>query len=230
MKKSGFSKLASALLVCGVALMAPAMAAQQGDFVRPAAHVPVSPAQAAAVQALQTLALRVQADAGSLPKGFPFDVQDVSDLAQAHIAYGFQVYDADPASLMAGESLEKSARATGIWRFAVMIGDKPIGLMTMAQAGSGWNAVSMGGAGLVKEVDAVVYAHGGAAQLHYVRVPQATADFIEVKSGSADARFVPLLAARESLRLAAGAGGDGLVADRVLQPALREAVSRNSAN
>ena len=224
MKKYGFSKLASALLA--VALAVPAMAAQQGDFVRPAARGTLSPAHAAAVDALQTFAQRVQADAGSLPKGFPFDVQDVSDLAGARIAYGFQVYDAEPASLIAGASLEKSARPTGIWRFAVMLGDRPIGLITMAPAGSGWNAVSMGGAGLVKEVDAVVYAHGGAAQLHYVRVPQATADFIEVKRAGADASFVPLRAARESLRLDAGGG---LVADRALQAGLREAVSRNAA-
>jgi len=226
MKKYGFSRLVSALLVCGVTLAAPAMAAQQGDFVRPAARGTPSPAHAAAVDALQTLALRVQADAGSLPKGFPFDVQDVSDLAQARVAYGFEVYDADPASLIAGESLERSARPTGIWRFAVMIGERPVGLITMAPADAGWTAVSMGGAGLVKEVDAVVHAHANTAQLHYVRVPQATADFIEVKSGGAEARFLPLRAARESLRLDADGG---LLADRALQAGLREAVSRNAA-
>jgi hypothetical protein len=191
-----------------------------------------SPVRTAAVQALRGFAAQFDADKGTVPPGFPFDVRDAGDLQAATVGYGFQVYDADPTSLMAGESLDRSVHPTATWRFCVMLDGRPVGLMTVAQGASGWEAVSMGGAGLAKEVDAVVYARAGKppAQLRYVRVPQATADFIEV--GSADsARFVPLQAARESLRLAASDKGvDASLADAQLQPQLRDAVSRNLAD
>lgn len=236
MKSTCFFLMGLTALACATAAMAqpPQVANQrEADFAALAARVS-SPARVAAVQALRNFAAQYQSEAGTLPQGFPFDVQDASDMQSASIGYGFQVYDADPNSLMAGESLHQSAHPTGIWRFAVNVAGRPVGLMTMAEGAAGWEAVSMGGAGLVKEVDAVVYAHGSkfATQLRYVRVPQATADFIEVKGDASGERFAPLLAARESLRLAAGskaAGSDGLLADDELQSQLRDAVARNLA-
>jgi hypothetical protein len=223
------------VLACATAAMAqaPQMLVQsEADFSVQATRTP-SPVRTAAMQALQGFALHAGADSGTLPQGFPFDVRDAGDMRNGSIGYGFQVFDADPTSLVGGASLDRSAHPTGIWRFAVILDGRPIGLMTMAQGASGWEAVSMGGAGLAKEVDAVVYAQASkaAAQLRYVRVPQATADFIEI--GSADsARFVPLQAARESLRIAAGSkgGDDASLSDDQLQAQLRDAVSRNLAD
>jgi hypothetical protein len=233
MKSTCFSLTGLTLLACTTAALAqPPQLQSEPDFAVQASRIP-SPARAGATQALRGFAARVQGEAGTLPPGFPFDVADVGDLQNATIGFGFQVYDADPTSLLAGASLDKSAHATGVWRFAVNVAGKPIGLMTMTETAAGWEAVSMGGAGLVKEVDAVVYsqANKSGVQLRYVRVPQATADFIEVSGSASAARFVPLQAARESLRLAAGGkAGDGLVADADVLAQLRDAVARNLAN
>ncbi|MEO7325648.1 MAG: hypothetical protein ABIW82_12535 [Dokdonella sp.] len=237
MKSTYFFLIGWTALACTTAAMAqpPQVANQlEADFAAQAARVS-SPARMGAVQSLRSFAARYQGEAGTLPQGFPFDVQDAGDMQGASIGYGFQVYDADPNSLMAGESLDASAHATGIWRFAVTVAGRPVGLLTMAEGAAGWEAVSMGGAGLVKEVDAVVYAQGSkpAAQLRYVRVPQATADFIEIKGAANGERFAPLQAARESLRLATGdksAGSDGLLADAEVRSQLRDAVARNLAN
>lgn len=231
MSNKRFAVMALAAFACAAAIAQPPQMAHEADFA-PAAQRVQSPARAGAEQALREMSARWHDQAaGTLPRAFPFDVADVADMAQAHVGFGFQVYDADPQSLLGGDSLQHSAHATGTWRFAVMLQQRPIGLLTVAQTEQGWSVVSLGGAGLSKEIDAVVYAHGGKAdtQLRYVRVPQATSDFIEVAGGGADARFVPLRAARESLRLATGSDA-ALLDERALQPLLRDAVSRGLAN
>jgi hypothetical protein len=227
------SRCLAAALAAAVAALSPplfaagsgaaAAVAQEADFAAPALRA-LTPARRAAQGALAELAERHAVAAGTRPGAFPFDLHDVGELAQARLGFGFQVYDADPSRLLAGESLAHSAQPTGVWRFAVLVGERPVGLITVAEQDGAWQAVSIGGAGLAKDVDAVVAAHGAAA-LHYVRVPQATADFVEV-AGTAEARFVPLAAARESLRLAALRGGDAAVSESALMPALRESVAR----
>lgn len=170
------------------------------------------PQNAEADFALREFTAQWKAQAGTLPQGFPFDVPDVADLAGAKVGYGFRVYEADPASLLAGSSLDASLRATGTWRFNVTLEGRPIGLMTLVEDAGGWQAVSFSGA------------------LRYVRVKQATSDFIAVGEGG-KARYTPLRAARESLRLAAVGkhGGDGLYADAELAAQLRDGIGRGLA-
>jgi len=220
------------LIPAGLALLAGMACAAQGgppvgetDFAAPAARVE-TPARSSADAALRQFAAQFRSEAGSLPAGFPLQVGDVAGLADASLGYGFQVYDVDANSLAAGSSLSAAARATGSWRFAVMREGRPIGLVTLVQEGGQWQAVSFGGAGLVQEMDAVVQAQATGAQLRYLRVPQATADFVEVRSGAKAARFAPLRAAREALLLKAR-GGDGLLSEAELLPELRDAVARN---
>jgi hypothetical protein len=215
------------LLAAGTAFAAPPQAAE-ADFAQASARVD-TPARAGADRALRDFAAQWQAEAGTLPQGFPFDVAEVADLAGAKVGYGFRVYEADPATLLAGSSLDASLRATGTWRFNVTLDGRPIGLMTLAEDADGWQAVSFGGAGLAKEIDAVVDARAGQA-LRYVRVNAATSDFIAVGDGG-KARYAPLRAARESLRLAAVGkhGGDGLYADAELAAQLRDGVGRGLA-
>jgi len=213
------------LLAAGAAFAAPPQNVE-ADFAQASARIE-TPARAGADLALRNFAAQWGREAGTLPQGFPFDVADVADLADAKVGYGFRVYEADPAALLAGKRLDESLRATATWRFNVTLGGRPIGLMTVVEDAGGWQAVSFGGAGLAKEIDAVVDARAG-APMRYVRVNQATADFIAVGEGG-KARYAPLRAARESLRLAASgkSGGDGLYAESELTAQLRDSVGRN---
>lgn len=221
-------RFASVILLFLAGAASAATPAVEAEFASAATARTESPVRAAANRALRDFAAQWQGQAGTLPRGFPFDVKDVADLAGARIGYGFRVHDADPAGLAAGDSLDASARDIGQWRFNVVLAGRPIGLITLVEEGGTWQAVSFGGSRLAAEIDAVVQASPGAT-LRYVRVLQATADFIEVGAGK-NARYAPLQAARESLRLASTArGSDGLVADVELSAQLREGVARNLA-
>lgn len=218
-----------ALFLCaGAAFAGPPQPAVEADFAAASARVE-TPARAGAERALRDFAAQWRGQAGTLPQGFPFDVADVGDVARAQVGYGFRVYDTDPAMLLAGASVGDAARATDTWRFGVTLDGRPIGLMTLVQDAGGWQAVSFGGAGLAKEIDAVVDARGG-EPLRYVRVKQATSDFIAVGEGG-KARYAPLRAARESLRLAAVGkrDGDGLYADADIAAQLRDSLGRATA-
>lgn len=201
------------------------------DFVMASAR-PASPAQAAATRGLHEFAARFSADAGQLPKGFPLDVRDLGELRHAQLGWGFQVYDVSQAALLSGADLEAAAQPTGIWRYEVVLHDRPVGLLTLARTAHGWEVVSVGGAGLVEDIETVVAAQAGSVhtQLRYVRVPQATADFIQVKRGAAAARFAPLRAARDTLQVRAGVAGTALLDGGDLQAQLRQLAARSATH
>ncbi|WP_426701471.1 hypothetical protein ACPPVV_00170 [Rhodanobacter sp. Col0626] len=208
------------------------------DFVMSSARA-VSPTQAAAARGLSEFAAHFAGNAGELPQGFPLDVRDLGELRNAQIGWGFQVYDVTKAALQSSASLEAIARPTGIWRYEVILHDRPIGLVTLAQASHGWEVVSVSGIGMVGDINAVVGAYGSSAgtQLRYVRVPQATADFIQVKHGAAAAQYAPLQAARDTLRVSAlttaspngaSTADTGLLDSNALRTQLRQAVARSA--
>ncbi len=209
-----------------------------------AGHAARAPAHAAAVRALRAFAEQVDhgpalargtaramsrlARGGqAAPPGFPLAVRDVAALKQATIGWGFAVNDVRPANLLDGANLEAGAQPIGQWRYAIMVHGKPVGLVTMAETDDGWQAVSFGGAGLSADIDGLVQRYGGqpGLRMRYVRVPQASADFIEIKHDAAPARYVPLQAARASLHLEVSSRPVGAE----LVPGLREAVRQNMA-
>jgi len=231
MKNMHYMVLAAAL-ACGTAFAQAPAAAGGADFVMASAQSS-APARVAAMRGLHRFAARFAGDAGQLPKGFPLDVRDVGQLRHAQIGWGFQVYDVSRAALMSGADMEADAQPTGIWRYEVVLHGRPIGLLTMARTAGGWSMVSLGGASLVGDIQDVVGAYGGhaATRFRYVRVPQATADFIQVKQGAAAAQYAPLQAARGTLRMQAqAAGGSGLLDGNELQSRLRAVLASNPSN
>jgi hypothetical protein len=186
---------------------------------------------------------QVQAHAGTLPAGFPLDVADVQDLKDARIAYGFPVYTVDPKDIVAGRSdFSAMAKPTGVWRFLVSRDNRPIGLATVEKLNGAWQTIAYGGAGLSKDVDALMQFHGNAdhSNLRFIRVFQAQSDFLEVASANGAApRFAPLQSARESLLLqqrakktgsAADNAANGLMDASQFAESLRAAVKANIAN
>jgi hypothetical protein len=199
-------------------------------------------AQAAGAAARRDLAQFVQHNlqtrqAGQ-PAEFPLDINDIQDLKDAKIGYGFQVYTIDPKDIVAGRGgLSSMAKPTGVWRFIITVQDKPVGLATVERNGAAWETVAYGAAVLSKDVDALMAFHGNAerSNLRFIRVFQAQSDFLEVVSGNdGKARFAPLQSARQSLLLQQRAQKNGKVAadDGLADPAeylepLRAAVKSN---
>ena len=189
---------------------------------------------AAATAAAQDLARFVKhqqkTHADGLPKGFPFAVGSVGELASARLGRGFAVYTVDPADVASASDLSTVAKPTGTWRFVVRSGGRPVGLATVEQVDGQWKVVSYGGALLAQEIDAQMRQHGNAehSNLRFIRIFQARSDFLEVESGSGGpARVAPLVSARQSLRLPERAS---LVDQAEVMPSLRAAVAANLAD
>lgn len=233
--------LSAALLAMNTSLHAQSNAAQTLQQLQ---QTEGSDASAAATRGLaEFVQNQVQAHAGTLPEGFPLDVADVQDLKDARIAYGFPVYTVDPKDILATRSdFSAMARPTGVWRFLISRDSRPIGLATLEKLNGAWQTTSYGGAGLSKDVDALMQLYGNAnrSNLRFIRVFQARSDFLEVaSSGGAAPRFAPLQSAREALLLQLHARKAGSTADNAagglldasqFAESLRAAVKANIAN
>jgi hypothetical protein len=168
---------------------------------------------------------------GTLPDGFPFDVADFSDLKNASLGLGFEVHSVQPQRLAAGgASLDKMLSGIGIWNFLVMVDKHPVALLEMAKVDGRWQVQGAGGAKLAQDVYQAAQNHSGKSAFRFVRIYQATADLLEVQDSQAKARYVPLIAARESLKMMAPAAKDSVLpSSQDVLPALQEAVRRNLA-
>lgn len=191
-----------------------------------------APAQAAAERGVREFTARFSTAAGRLPPGFPLDVATPGELDNLRLGWGFQVYDVSAAALATALPMENLAQPTGIWRYEILSAGKPVGLASVAKTSKGWQLVSIGGTGLARDIHALAAAHAGqgAVQMRYVRVPQATADFIQIKRGTAQAQFAPLQAARDLLKgQGVGVAKNGLLNASVLRTQLRQAVAANAS-
>ncbi|WP_374438305.1 hypothetical protein [Inhella sp.] len=228
--------MAALTLAAGLGPSAPAAAAAEAA---PAANRRAEPAEAlaAAQRDFQAFVRRSLANhEGTLPDGFPFEVNDLQDLQNARLAYGFEVHTVDPQDLFDPRAeLSRRAKPTGTWRFVVQLEGRPIGLATVQQHNGRWETVSFGATVLAKDVDAVMgrHANGARSNVRFIRVFQAQSDFLEVQDArDGRARFAPLFSARQSLLLQpqrAGVAADpaGLAEQADLIEPLRAAVRKN---
>ena len=166
---------------------------------------------------------------GAVPEGFPFDVKEFSQLQSASLGLAFEVNTTSPQKLAASNiPLEKMLQGNGIWNFVIMVKDRPVALLEMAKIDGRWQAQGAGGAKLAQDVYQAAQSHGGKSAFRFVRIYQATADLLEVQDSQANARYVPLVAARESLQMDKLQAGTSLSGQDVL-PSLQEAVRKNLA-
>lgn len=170
--------------------------------------------------------------AGTLPDNFPFDITDISELKNAKLGMGFEVHTAHPQTLLSGgRPFEQMLMGTGIWNFVVLVDGHPAALLEMEKVNGKWQVNGAGGSKLAQDVHLTTQQNAGRSAFRFVRIYQATADFLEVKDMEGKSRFAPLLAARQSLRMpansaleqAAPVSADVLPA---LQGAVREHLAR----
>ncbi len=192
--------------------------------------------QAAQRDLRQFIEHHMQTKSGSAPAEFPLEVNDVQDLRDAKIEYGFQVHTVDPTELLASRSpLRNMIKPTAQWRFVIALNGKPIGLATVEEQNGRYDTVAYGAAVLAKDVDATAAVHGNSerSNLRFVRVYQAQSDFLEVVSAKdGQARYAPLHSARESLlmqqrALKEGSNTDSLIEAQDLLAPLKSAVKSN---
>lgn len=227
LRRAGFGLALAGALMASVDVQAqsPQIAAMRAQV-----QTQETAAASAAAQDLARFVKHQQKNhADGLPKGFPFAIGSMAELASARLGRGFAVYTVDPADVASASELSAVAKPTGTWRFIVRSGSRPVGLATVEQVAGQWQVVSYGGGLLAQEVDAQMRQHGNAdhSNLRFIRVFQARSDFLEVDSGNGAARVAPLISARQSLRLPERAG---LVDQAEVMPSLRAAVAANLAD
>ncbi|HEY8876108.1 MAG TPA: hypothetical protein VIN03_01005 [Roseateles sp.] len=191
-------------------------------------------AQAAAEQGLAEYVKRKQQHGGEAASAF--DLARPQDLGRTRIAGGFEVHTIAPQDVIAGRSeLRQLVQPSGLWRFFVKVGGKPVGLVTVQRMDGQWRAVSFGGAGLAQELSDLMAEHAGvgADHMRFIRMHQAQADLLEVVSPSdLQARYALLTSARDALEPEIRATTAEKAAPRLreshelLEP-LRNAVRRN---
>lgn len=168
--------------------------------------------------------------AGTLPDGFPFDVNDFSELKNATLGLAYEVHTAHPQTILAGgRPLEQMLMGTGIWNFVVMVDGNPVALLELEKVHGKWTVNGAGGAKLAQDVHVASQNHSGRNAFRFVRIYQATADFLEVKDIEGKARYAPLLAARQSLRMMAPSAEATLAASADVLPSIQQAVQGHLA-
>lgn len=169
--------------------------------------------------------------AGTLPEGFPFDVSDFSELKGATLGSGFEVYTAAPQQLLAANvPLDQMVQGNGVWNFVVLVGKHPVALLEMGKVNGQWEVLGAGGARLAQDIQQAAQTHAGKKAFRFVRIYQATSDLLEVQDTQAKARYVPLIAARETLHMLSPQAKDApLPTGQDLMAGLQDAVRKNLA-
>ncbi len=141
----------------------------------------------------------------NLPPGFPHEFSELNSIKHIKIGYGFEMFTVSPDSLAADQesTLQGMLRPTGVWRFVVNLRGQAAALLTVAQVQGNWAMVSIGGAGLAKEVNRVTAAwpEKNGYKARFVRVFQAKSDFMEISRGTEPMGFVLFKSARIALQM-----------------------------
>jgi hypothetical protein len=145
-----------------------------------------------------------------------------------HLGLGFRMHTVSPHALVNNTelTLEALVLPMDMWRFLVLENENPVGLLTVVKVDREWKAVSFGGADLAMEIDAIGKNWNGYT-FRFIRVYQATSDFMEIMSGRDTLGFAPLKSARISLGIDSFVSSSGTLVynSEILEP-LREMVSR----
>lgn len=156
---------------------------------------------------------------------------DFPGLNGASLQQGFQVYTVLPAALMTCSDLGAVTVPTEQWRFIVVSGGQPLGLLTVAQMEGHWQAVSMGGAGLATEMNRVMktWPTEKGYNFRFVRLYQAMTDLVEIShvNDSQKLGYVPMTSARASLGIQGEFAPEVMLNDSQIITPLRDVVAKN---
>jgi hypothetical protein len=112
-----------------------------------------------------------------------FQMQE--DIDAAVLGQGFPIYTIPPATFLNGDlsqDLQSLIVPTGFWQFLIMSGGATKALLTVAPVNGVWTPVSIGAAGLAREIGTLMETWPPSDGYSYriIRVYQAKSDFAEL--------------------------------------------------
>jgi hypothetical protein len=149
-----------------------------------------------------------------------------SDLDNAYAGEGFQVFTIPPDRLLNKnfpQDLAALVIQTNQWQFLVMSTDGAKALLAVDIMNNTWTPVSIGAAGLAKELSAIMDAwpESSGYAYRFITVNEANAEFIELSQGSKVLGIVPLGTAKK------GYSSADIKSPQDMLPGLRQAAQEN---
>ena len=134
--------------------------------------------------------------------GFPGQ-HEIDDAA---LGEGFQIFTVGTAVLVgdtATSDLSTNAYPLELWQFLVMSRSEARCILTVGRVKGKWTAVSIGATGLAMRLSGAMKAWPRSLgyQYRFIRLYQASSDFLELSGTAAVIGFLPLASAREALNL-----------------------------
>jgi hypothetical protein len=123
-----------------------------------------------------------------------FEMQE--DVDAAVLGQGFPIYTIPPATFLNGDlsqDLQSLIVPTGFWQFLIMSGGVPKALLTVDLVNGVWTPVSIGSAGLAREIGTLMetWPPSDAYSYRIIRVYQAKSDFAELSKDGGAVGVVP---------------------------------------
>jgi|GEM_PF-2875530 hypothetical protein len=186
----GLKRAASYLLLIGIAIMggqasmASSSAAFPGDLFPKTSDSDYLECRAMAKANLaRQIARFSNDDSGGVATRLPFGAHSLEELRTATIGLGFEVFTISPAILKLRLPLEQHVEPTGTWHFAVMAGQRPMALLTLARISGRWCVVETRDGKLAETLDAIASRHAaqGAESIRFIRMPLVDHDLVQVQ-------------------------------------------------
>lgn len=133
-----------------------------------------------------------------------FNFSDPTELERATLGEPFLIYTIAPESILAyqaGTPVEDLMAPTSLWYVPVLVNGESRTLLMIDLVGGTWKAVGIGGSGIAKQwspADREQSVTLGYTP-RFVRIFQATADFVVLSHRTSASKMVPLASARTAL-------------------------------
>ncbi len=143
---------------------------------------------------------------------------------------GVRIYTIAPTFDADTASLDSLAVPTGHWRFMLLAGNQPAAMLTVAETNGEWHAVSIGGAGIARELYQVInrWPAGEGYNYRFIRIFQARSDFIEISRNGNVSGFVPLTSSRISFKMAGPFDPAVMMRNSEIFPQLKDIMSKHA--
>ena len=150
--------------------------------------------------------------------------------ADMTLGAGFHIHTIAPALEAENGSLDALAVPTGHWRFLMLSGNQPVGMLTVVNIDGEWRAVSIGGAGIAGELFQVMnrWPAGEGYTYRFIRIFQARSDFIEISRNNRLSGFVPLSSSRISFQMPGQFDAAALMRNSEIFPQLKDIMSKHA--
>jgi hypothetical protein len=150
--------------------------------------------------------------------------------ADMTLGAGFHIHTIAPTFDAENGSLDALATPTGHWRFLILSGNQPVGMLTVVNTDGVWQAVSIGGAGIARELFQVMnrWPVSEGYTYRFIRIFQARSDFIEISRNHQLSGFVPMSSSRISFQMPGQFDPATMMRNSEIFPQLKDIMSKHA--